>query len=79
MVGRHIFYNGLEILDNNFEETEWFPPYNKTKRFYIHKNNINLYLDRHQKPIIGEFSSGCFHIDKVKLQLNFLSYIWGVL
>lgn len=52
----HIFYEGEEILKNNYKETGWFPSYNKAKRFYIHKGSMNLYLDRHEKPIVGEFT-----------------------
>ena len=52
----HIFQNGDEILDNNFEKTGWFPKYNRTKQFYIHQNNLNLYMNRHEKPILANIS-----------------------
>ncbi len=51
----HIFINGEEILDNNFEETGWFPKYYKTKPFYIMSSYkaLNLQLEDHGKNQIS--------------------------
>ncbi len=56
----HIFIDGKEILENNYEETGWFPKQYRAKRFYILESfkQINLQLGWHDdKPIKAEFSN----------------------
>jgi len=56
----HIFIDGKEILENDFEETGWFPKHYKTKPFYIMKGfqKIDLKLGWHDDPPVkADFSN----------------------